>query len=83
MSCRALGRGVEDAFLHEVLQRCHSRGARRARGTYRPTAKNRQTAGFYPRHGFAEVARTDDEVAYGLELPGPSMGFHGRIERDD
>lgn len=52
LSCRVLGRGVEAAFLAQVLRRARQRGARRVIGEYRPTAKNGQTAGFYGKQGF-------------------------------
>ena len=52
LSCRVLGRGVEDALLRFVLARLHARGANRVEGVYLPTAKNAQVADFFPARGF-------------------------------
>jgi len=56
MSCRVLGRGVEDAFLAHIARAAVDRGARRLRGTYIPTARNSQVATFYAERGFQAVA---------------------------
>lgn len=53
MSCRVLGRRVEDAFLSVIARRASARGAERLRGQFIPTAKNQQVAAFYPARGFA------------------------------
>jgi FkbH-like protein len=55
MSCRILGRKIEDAFLHVLAERARERGARQLIGRYVPTAKNVQVASFYPERGFAAV----------------------------
>ncbi len=52
LSCRVLGRGVEDTLLTFLAGRARARGARALLGRYIPTAKNGQTAAFYPAHGF-------------------------------
>ncbi|MBF0474265.1 MAG: HAD family hydrolase [Deltaproteobacteria bacterium] len=55
LSCRVLGRGVEEAFLSRALKRAKGQGCRTTVGEYLPTAKNGQVAEFYPKHGFTEV----------------------------
>ena len=55
LSCRVLGRRVEDALLSFVAGRAAARGAHRLVGRYAPTAKNHQAAGFFPAHGFQEL----------------------------
>lgn len=55
LSCRALGRGVEDVFLRHVLLRAKKRGASAVMGEYIPTKKNAQVEHFYERHGFSPV----------------------------
>jgi NAD(P)-dependent dehydrogenase (short-subunit alcohol dehydrogenase family) len=47
MSCRVLGRRLEDALLVFVAERAVSRGASTLVGIYEPTAKNSQVATFY------------------------------------
>jgi FkbH-like protein len=52
LSCRVLGRKVEDALLSHLSQRAAARGVARLYGLYAPTAKNSQVADFYPSRGF-------------------------------
>lgn len=64
MSCRVMGRGVEQAFLHDLVRAAIEAGARRIRGVYRPTPKNHIVADFYRQYGFAEIGRTGEAVEY-------------------
>ena len=52
MSCRALGRGVEDALLAACIRKSAQRGSRDVAGRYIPTAKNARAADFYDTRGF-------------------------------
>jgi FkbH-like protein len=52
LSCRALGRGVETAFLAAVAAEV---GERPLRGEHIPRQKNVKTADFYATHGFADL----------------------------
>jgi FkbH-like protein len=53
MSCRIIGRKVEDAIMAWVLQLAESLpGVEQVVGEYIPTKKNQQTKDFYPRLGF-------------------------------
>lgn len=58
MSCRVLGKGIEEAFFKSVISRCH--GALVAQ--YIPTAKNGQVADFYERMGLKVERMNDDGV---------------------
>jgi FkbH-like protein len=75
LSCRALGRGVEQAFLGEAMRRAHGRGATELIGEYQPTAKNAQTSGFFRQLGFRAIASDDNLVAvryrFDLRVPLP------------
>jgi FkbH-like protein len=55
LSCRVLGRKVEDVLLHVLAERARERGARYLVGRYLPTAKNGQVASFYSERGFEAV----------------------------
>jgi FkbH-like protein len=55
LSCRVLGRKIEDAFLLFVADRARMRGAHFLIGQYKPTAKNEQTANFYINHNFEAI----------------------------
>lgn len=56
LSCRAIGRGVEDALLAHVLNSARARGCTCVRGRYLVTKKNGQVADFYRRRGFRLIA---------------------------
>ena len=56
MSCRVLGRGVEDASLAVIVEQARSLGAQRLIGEYRPTPRNAMVAGHYQRLGFQQDA---------------------------
>jgi FkbH-like protein len=68
ISCRALGRGVEHAFLDQCLKHAQSRGARTAVGEFIPTVKNVQVKDFYTGNGFVEAAREGEVIRYTVLL---------------
>ena len=69
MSCRVLGRGIETAFISVIVDDQAARGAKEARGTYRPTAKNMMVRDLYARHGFAPDQSGGGEDATIWRLP--------------
>jgi FkbH-like protein len=52
LSCRVLGRRVEDAMLAAALNHGRARGCEYAIGEYLPTAKNGQVSGIFEKYGF-------------------------------
>jgi FkbH-like protein len=52
ISCRVLGRRVEDAMLAAALNYAHERNCELAIGEYIPTAKNAQVGGIFEKYGF-------------------------------
>lgn len=52
MSCRVVGRQIEDAFLGALIDHLVARGIKRIEATYVPTAKNSMVREFYPSHSF-------------------------------
>ncbi|SEQ37265.1 D-glyceryl-ACP synthase [Faunimonas pinastri] len=64
MSCRVLGRKVEEAMLAEVVAGARETGVARLRGTYIPTAKNGMVAEHYSRLGFSMVEEATDGTRY-------------------
>jgi FkbH-like protein len=52
LSCRVLGRGVEDVFVIQALKLAKQRGCEAVIGEFYPTAKNAQVRDFFPRQGF-------------------------------
>jgi FkbH-like protein len=54
MSCRVLGRRMEELMCGTLMQAALERGLTRLRGRYIETAKNGMVAGLYPRLGFKD-----------------------------
>jgi FkbH-like protein len=67
MSCRVLGRCVEEAVLNEIVERARAAGLRRLRGLYRPTGRNALVKEHYAKLGFAQLAVTAEEELWTLE----------------
>ncbi|MEA5598795.1 HAD-IIIC family phosphatase [Rivularia sp. UHCC 0363] len=63
LSCRVLGRKVEDIFIQQVLKLAQNRGYDYAFGLYVPTLKNKQVENFYPQQGFEEVDYSKDNTS--------------------
>lgn len=55
MSCRVIGRRMEDYMAAVLLDAARARGLRRVVGRYFPTAKNGMVASLYERLGFERV----------------------------
>jgi FkbH-like protein len=69
MSCRVIGRRVEDCMLATLVGAASAAGVRRIRGWYLATPKNALVRDLYPRFGFREVGRAgQDDVAYELAV---------------
>ena len=62
MSCRVLGRGVEDATLNLLVERAVELGCTTLVGEYRPTAKNGMVREHYQQLGFRLVESAGDGV---------------------
>jgi FkbH-like protein len=60
MSCRVLGRRVEQAVLHEVLKQGRALGIKTLVGIYRPTDKNGMVRDHYEKLGFGQTQRDAD-----------------------
>lgn len=69
MSCRVLGRQVEEACLNILAGRAKELGARRLIGEYYPTAKNGMVSNLYARLGFEPAGSLAEGGArFSLEL---------------
>ena len=62
MSCRVIGRTVENAMLRHLCARAELLGVTKIRGLYFPTPKNQIVKDLYPRMGFS---RATEEVPEG------------------
>jgi FkbH-like protein len=71
MSCRVLGRCVEQMVLRELLEHAESRGIHRLIGVYRPTGRNKLVEQHYSKLGFTPVdAQPDGSTVWTLEVAG-------------
>jgi predicted enzyme involved in methoxymalonyl-ACP biosynthesis len=83
MSCRILGRRMEEATLFHIVAAGHRLGATTITGTYLPSAKNRMVADHYGKLGFTLVVVGEDGSSrWRLELadyapPALPMRFTG------
>ena len=77
MSCRALGRGIEEAFLHGIAQKASSAGTKHLRGEFVRGARNQPMQTFLQRNGFTRV----EDGIYELDLQrAPAAPAHLQLE---
>lgn len=62
MSCRVLGRGVEQMVLRELLRQASNIGIRKLIGIYRPTERNALVRDHYARLGFTQIKGDEEGV---------------------
>ncbi|MFH1417411.1 MAG: HAD-IIIC family phosphatase [Planctomycetota bacterium] len=60
MSCRVLGRTVEQGFVGWIAERARAAGAKVLVAEFVPTVKNKPFAAFYQDRGFVEAERVGD-----------------------
>ncbi len=80
MSCRVLGRTVEQAFVGWIAQRARAAGAKSLVGLFTPTRKNNPFAGFYKGCGFVEAEPDGETQRWVLELDGAETATADYIE---
>ena len=69
MSCRVLGRRVQEAVLAHLAAAAKAEGASRLIGRYIPSSKNRMVVDHYRSLGFAQVdASPEDHTTWNLDL---------------
>jgi len=78
MSCRALGRTIEDAFLMNVILQLERTGIKRIIGLYSETKKNIQVKDYYERYGF--INNKNCWVLYTDNLPKKDFSYFKNIE---
>jgi FkbH-like protein len=91
MSCRVLGRGVENMVLREILKHAREAGVTELVGAYRPTVRNKLVVDHYQKLGFTKTAEDPDgntQWAFAVQSPDPpeapmkvvSQGFKAQAE---
>ncbi len=69
MSCRVMGKNIEDAIVEDVEQELRRQGYDSLRGSYLPTAKNKPVEKLYDRLGYVRLPDgTENEVLYEISL---------------
>ncbi len=82
VSCRALGRGVEDALWAATLKRAHQQKVKRLETEYIATPKNAIVAELYDRLGLQRVRHDNGSIYYCLEpVPAPVFPPWVRVEQ--
>ena len=66
MSCRVLGRKVEQMVLREILRQAREAGIDRVLGRYDPTEKNALVRDHYEKLGFAKVGEQDGSTTWSM-----------------
>jgi len=74
MSCRVLGRRVEDMVLKHLIEHASLRGIRKLVGIYRPTSRNQLVERHYAKLGFTELNQdSDGNTVWQLEVDRSSV----------
>jgi FkbH-like protein len=68
MSCRVLGRTMEEFICNNILDAARRANCRTVVGRYRPSAKNKLVAGLYQRLGFEKIADGEGETTWRLAI---------------
>jgi len=71
MSCRVIGREVEQAIVAVTRRVAEQQGIRTLIGEYLPTAKNQMVSDLYGRLGFTLLEDTADRRRWSLDIPSP------------
>jgi FkbH-like protein len=75
MSCRVLGRRVEQMVLAQLQQQAAARGIARLIGTYRPSGRNGIVADHYAKLGFALTSEdAEGNQTWTLQIDGAGAG---------
>lgn len=62
LSCRVLGRGIEDLFLHSVINILYKKGISILNSKYIPTGKNILVEMFYEKNNFELLPYRDNDI---------------------
>lgn len=68
MSCRVLGRRVENMVLRAILEQARREGIQKLIGSYIPTDRNRMVQDHYPKLGFRLIGSENNIATYELDI---------------
>lgn len=66
LSCRVIGRGVEEGILNHIIEKAKKEGVKKIKGQYIPTKKNKPAENFFPSCGFK---KENDVWVYYVDKP--------------
>ncbi|MBL6989673.1 MAG: HAD family hydrolase [Bacteriovoracaceae bacterium] len=67
LSCRVIGRGVEDIFLQSCILKAMQRNSQRVLASYHKTAKNSQVKTFYSQNGFDIISKDEESSIFAYD----------------
>ena len=67
LSCRILGKGIEDAFLIKILYLLFEKNIKKINAQYIPTPRNSQVKDFYEKHSFRLVSEINEIKYYSFD----------------
>ena len=74
MSCRVLGRGVQQMVLKEILRHAAANGIDRLIGIYMPSTRNQMVENHYPLLGFESIdSKSDGSTRWSLQVLGAEI----------
>lgn len=74
MSCRVMGRCIEDAIVVAILDRLMEHGVTEVRATYKKTAKNKPVEELWDKLGFTCTSVNEEQKEYTLSLEDYNQG---------
>jgi len=75
LSCRAIGRGIEEVLLKLCFKKAIERNCNKIIGIYKLTRKNDQVKEFYAGYNFTPVKKDEDGSEYSLYLKDANCDF--------
>lgn len=79
LSCRVVGRGIEQAFLHHIYKEAQSQNVVKLIGRYLSTQKNRIAESFFERENFHPVCKSKTEAVYELDIAKKAVPLPGHL----
>ncbi len=74
MSCRVMGRQIEDAILRAILEKLSGQGCTKVAASYHKTAKNKPVEELWDKLGFTQVNTGTEKKEYQMEFDAAALG---------
>lgn len=68
MSCRVIGRSVEESVLNEIVSHAQKEGVKKIIGRFIATKKNMMVRDLYLKLGFSLLSKENEEISFELDL---------------